>query len=450
MDILNNLWNAMITENQMMISLLSFPCTFIENYLIMILFINLFGINVKYNKQIIFVVLISLIIILIMQVVPNPFNLILNYMSFFILILLIFKLSVIKSIIATVIPLLSFALVGNLILNPYLSICNITYEQFMVIPLYRIIYLFLMYSSVFIISIILKKFKNFKFDLLDDLDKRQKSIIALNFIFGLFSIAIQFFLTVYYVNTYPVIFTILNFIALFSYFAISTFSLTRIVKLDAKTKELESAEAYNKSLSILHDSVRGFKHDFDNIVATIGGYIKTNDMEGLKKYYYQLEDDCQRVNNIAALNPELINNSGIYNLLSVKYHEADEKNIKINLEFFLDLNTIHMKIYEFTRILGILLDNAIESACECEEKIINIKFRNEEKNHRQVIIIENTYLNKDVDTEEIFKKGFSEKEEHTGLGLWEIRQIIKKNDNVNLFTNKTDNLFIQQLEIYYK
>ena len=31
-----------------------------------------------------------------------------------------------------------------------------------------------------------------------------------------------------------------------------------------------------------------------------------------------------------------------------------------------------MQVYEFTRILGILLDNAIEASSECEEKIINI------------------------------------------------------------------------------
>ena len=29
-------------------------------------------------------------------------------------------------------------------------------------------------------------------------------------------------------------------------------------------------------------------------------------------------------------------------MLSSKYHEADSKNIKINLEFFLDLNTLNM------------------------------------------------------------------------------------------------------------
>lgn len=120
------------------------------------------------------------------------------------------------------------------------------------------------------------------------------------------------------------------------------------------------------------------------------------------------------------------------------------------MTFLLDLNTLNMKIYEFARILGILLDNAIEASNECDKKIINISFRNDTKNNRQLITIENTYQNKDIDMDQIFEKGFSGKENHTGLGLWEIRKIIKKNNNINLFTSKTDEFFSQQLEIYEK
>ena len=65
--------------------------------------------------------------------------------------------------------------------------------------------------------------------------------------------------------------------------------------------------------------------------------------------------------------------------------------------------------------------------------------------------IENTYLNKDIDTERIFEKNYSTKSSKTnsGLGLWEVRQILKRNNNLNLFTTKNDEFFIQQFEIYY-
>lgn len=107
-----------------------------------------------------------------------------------------------------------------------------------------------------------------------------------------------------------------------------------------------------------------------------------------------------------------------------------------------------MKIYEFTKILGILLDNAIEATQECEKKVINVTICKDFKVNRQLLVIENTYKDKNVNTEKIYEKGFSSKKNNTGLGLWETRQILKRNNNLNLFTTKNNEFFKQQLEIY--
>ena len=89
-----------------------------------------------------------------------------------------------------------------------------------------------------------------------------------------------------YLNILPLTFTFANFAMLLLYFIITLYSISKIIKLKTATTQLESAEEYNKTLHILHDNVRGFKHDFDNIVTTIGGYINTDDMEGLKNIMY--------------------------------------------------------------------------------------------------------------------------------------------------------------------
>ena len=355
-------------------------------------------------------------------------------------------MNIIKTIIASLFPSIVFNLVVNLIANPYLDLLNITYEQNNTIFIYRIPFALLTNLIVFIFNIILK-YRKITINVLEDFDIKNKSIISLNFIFGFFNIIIQGILTINYIDILPITFTFFNFICLLVYFALSIYSLAKIMNLVTTTQKLQNAEEYNKTLHILHDSVRGFKHDFDNIVTTIGGYIKTNDMKGLEKYYSQLEEDCEKVNNLYILNPDIINNPGIYNLLTTKYGEAVRKGIKVNLTFLLDLNNLHMKIYEFARMLGILLDNAIEAASESDEKVLNIVFRNDSKNNRNIILIENTYKNVNID--EIFNKGITGKENHTGLGLWEVKQILKKNNNINLYTNKNDTYFSQQLEIYY-
>lgn len=449
MNILNNLWLAISTPNEKLMSLLSIPLLFcIEMPLSFSLICNIFRINYTKKEKYIYIFSTALIAVLAAFCLDWPFNIIINYICAFIILYFIMKLGFIKSLIATVFPSIVFNLIGYLLANPYLELLNITYEENNTIIIYRIPFALLTYLIVFIFNLIIK-YRKFTINVLEDFDKKSKAIITFNFIFGFICIFLQGILSVKYIDILPIEFTFFNFICLLIYFVLSFFSLTKVMSLSTTTKKLESAEEYNKTLHILHDNVRGFKHDFDNIVTTIGGYIKTNDMEGLEKYYSQLQEDCSKVNNLYILNPDIINNPGIYNLLTTKYSEAEEKGIKVNLTFLLDLNELHMKIYEFARILGILLDNAIDAASECDEKILNIVFRNESKNNRNIILIENTYKDKDVDLKQIFNKGISGKENHTGLGLWEIREILKKNNTVNLYTNKNEKYFTQQLEIYY-
>ncbi len=448
MELLNNIWNVLITPNEGLIKILSVPFTMIEVYLSTLLFTSLLNISTQKSQRLIYVLLISCIGVLATFIIPSPFNLVINYLLMFILIPIFFKTTLLKTFLSVVISSLSFALIGMFIMNPYLDFFNISYNDSLTIPIYRIIYVFIQYFIVLLIYLFFNKNKLSIF-IFNDIDKKQKHIIYANLCFGIFTILTQALVTVYYIDNLPLIITFLSFITMFVYFSLSIYSLTRVMKLASTTQKLQNAEEYNKTLSILHDSVRGFKHDFDNIVTTIGGYVKTNDMEGLKKYYVQLEDDCQKVNSLYILNPKLINNPGVYSLLTTKYHEAEEKGIKVNMSLLLDLSKLNMKIYEFTRILGILLDNAIEASDESEEKVINIVFRDDAKNHRQLIIVENTYKDKTVDTEKIFNKGFSGKENHTGLGLWEVRKILNKSKNLDLYTTKNEKYFSQQVEIYY-
>ncbi len=448
MEILNNIWTTFSTPNKNLLNIIFIPTAFIETFLILLLYLSILKISVSSKKKCIYVLINSSFILITLFTMPNPFNVFVNYFFAIILQYVIFKPTFVKSVISSVISLFIFNLIGMLILNPFISIFNISSEQLNSIPIYRLCYLLIIYIITIILIIFLKK-KNWLFNFSDDIDKKNKIMIITNLLFGIFAIIVQSITLFYYVDTLPIIITFLSFISLLAYFGISIYSLTRVFKLIYTTQKLESATEYNRSLRILHDSVRGFKHDFDNIVTTIGGYVKTNDMKGLKDYYFQLEDDCQRVNNLYLLNPDIVNNDGIYNLLTKKYQEAVSKNIKVNMTFLLDLSTLKMKIYEFARILGILLDNAIEASSECDEKIINLDFRNDYRNHRQIIKIENTYKNKNIDTDKIFEKGFSSKDKHSGIGLWEIRKLIKKNNNINLYTSKTDKYFSQQLEIYY-
>lgn len=448
MDLINNIWMLLSTPNEFNTMIFTLPLAFVEVFLFLKIFLVVLELDASKKKQFLFIILATITGIISKVIIHGAYNIFFNYFLLFVLAKIIFNISAFKALIGTLISFILSGIVSALVLNPFLTFLNISSETLAITPIYAIAYSLLIYAFLILIICILK-YTNFKITLFNDINSRNKKIIILNFIFATIALSIQTFILVYYIDNIPIFITFLGFLSLISYLGISIYSLTKTIKLSETTKKLQTAEEYNKTLKILHDNVRGFKHDFDNIVTTIGGYVKTNDMTGLQKYYLQLEDDCQKVSNLYILNPEIINNPGIYNLLSTKYREAESKNIKVNMSLLLDLNDLKMKVYEFARILGILLDNAIEASDECNDKIINIVFRNDEKRHRQLISIENTYKDKNVDTIKIFGKGISGKENHTGLGLWEVNKILKKNNNISIFTTKNNKYFSQQLEIYY-
>ncbi len=448
MKIFSNVWNILTTENEMVTKIFTIPTIPIEAWLGLLIIISILKIDISKKQKFLYVFFLTIISLITKFIIPSPYNIFFNYLCMYVEIKLIFKTNIVKTILCAILPTIIFALLSTLSLNPTLKILNISTTELKFMPIYQLTHLFILYLLTIIFIYILKNIR-LKLIIIDNINKHNTSIIVLNLIVGLITLITQAILTYYYLNILPLSITVINFILLLCYFSISFYSLNRIMKLQITTENLENAENYNSTLSYLYDNVKAFKHDFDNMVFIIGGYIENNDINGLKTYYKNLEKDCERVNGLALLNPELINNSGIYNLLMSKYKKANDYNVEIHLEYFFDLQKLKMPIYEFSRILGILLDNALEAAKESNEKQINILFRDSQRNSTQIITIENSYNNKDVDTSLIFEKGKTSKPNHTGMGLWEVNQILKRNNNVNLITSKNEIFFKQSIEIYY-
>lgn len=452
MEFFQTIWTALTTPNESLVNIICIPFAFIDAYVCMLFFTTILNIETSNKRNLSYVLIFGILANILTFFVPSSYTIFINMILWPIIVFFVLKATILKSILSEVITLVLTSILEFACANILLNFFDITSEQIMVVPLYRTIVMGTIYIIIFLLSIAIKYFK-INIQVFDNMHKKTKILLITNAILMIIVIAMQFYLVRYYSNTMPLFVTLSSILGLIAYFAVSIYSIVSSSKLEIAARDLEGANLTIHSLRVLHDTVRTFKHDFDNIVNGIGGYIRNNDMEGLTKYYNQLLQDCNKTNNLYSLSPTVINHPAIYNILATKYYIADELNIQINLDIFLDLNEIeqHMKIYEFTRILGILLDNAIEAAKECDEKIINVTFRKEEHKHRIIVIIENTYPNKDVNTDKIYEKGVSSKLENgnSGLGLWKVRQILKKNNNLNLFTSKTNEFFKQQFEIYY-
>ena len=141
--------------------------------------------------------------------------------------------------------------------------------------------------------------------------------------------------------------------------------------------------------------------------------------------------------------------NGVKGLCYFKVQEAEDKGIKVSLNIskriekstIYNLNIKQQK--EFGRILGVLLDNAIESSLESEAKQIGIEaYTNSEQEFR--MIISNTF-NNEVDKSKVGKERFSTKGKNRGHGLLLVRHIINENKIFELNTDIQNNVYTQNI-----
>ena len=454
LEILQTIWLALTTPNEGLTAIIfnkfGIPFIFVELTVNVLLFTTVLDIKCNRKQKILYVLLYAFCVGISNSILEKPFSSYINMISCFILIYFIFNVSFIKSMLSELIIMIINSPLEVIFARFYLVVFNMPYELAFNLPLFRISITLTIYLVMFLIYLLLKKFK-YTVLFSDNLSKHNKIVIFINSFVGILTIGTQFYLIGYYNDNLPSIIILLSLFTFITYFFISIFSLFKTTKLEITSQNLEQEKYYNTTLKLLFDDIRTFRHDFGNIVQAIGGYIGTNDIDGLKQYYKQLQIDCENIKSLEMLNPTVINNPAVYSLLTAKYHKAIDLGIEMKIHVSLKLNTLNMKIYEFTRVFGILLDNAIEACENCDDKIINIEIRKDEKSPRQLLLIQNTYFDKNVNLDRIHEKGYSSKKDDGnphGLGLWEVNRILKRAKNLNLYTTKDSFFFTQQLEIY--
>jgi len=250
------------------------------------------------------------------------------------------------------------------------------------------------------------------------------------------------------VTNVPIEVIIFNAVSVIILLALSVYNSANIGELETKRQEVEFQKLYIQTLSDTIDSLRGFKHDFNNILQVINGYLSMDDLAGLKGYFKQLYADSRMVNNVLPLNTYIKDNPAVYGLLLSKISYSEIKNIIFNINILTQINTGSMKICDFCKVLGILLDNALEAASESEKKFAELIITKNPDKSGIVIEIINSYKDS-VDVEKIYENGYTTKENHSGFGLWEVKKIISKYKNSSINTSACEGIFTQHIEILY-
>lgn len=299
----------------------------------------------------------------------------------------------------------------------------------------------------FILTFILDKtIKDSKFyQVLSKMSLKNIILFTFSLIFYIFPQMILFVSNKY---NYPIVFLILNIIQFLFINIFVLIYVSKEIKYEKNKLDLYTSEIHNKALIGMVDGVRTLKHDYNNIIQSLNGYVLTKQYDKLEDYINSLLNECNSINNIANLNQDIFNDPAIYGVVGSKYFIATEKNIKFDFDISIDISSISFSMPDLSRILGIILDNAIEATLKTDEKYIRLQMSYDTRKNADVIKVFNTYdTNIQIDLNEIYKKGVSSKKVKSGIGLWEVKKLIAKSNNSQIYATIEKNKFAQNIII---
>lgn len=217
---------------------------------------------------------------------------------------------------------------------------------------------------------------------------------------------------------------------------------------ERKKAEYDSLQKYMLQIESQYTELRKFKHDYQNILSSLEDYIREKDYEKLDEYYFtKIKVVSQKIikNDFSLENLSNVKVREIKSILAAKLMLAQAAEIDVTFEAKEHILDIPLDSLIFVRIIGILLDNAIEAISELGYGKLLVALFQQQKSI--TFIVQNT-CSSDIPRVYLLKQaGFSTKGENRGLGLSTLSELVQQCANLSNETRIKENEFIQKIVI---
>jgi len=240
-------------------------------------------------------------------------------------------------------------------------------------------------------------------------------------------------------NVYILISLLLNFLALMAFII-----LWQTIK--NQSSKLANRDEHIVLLNQANAEFRGFKHDFNNILQTYSGFLCTEQYDKLKEYHNKVTKTALISETRLNISRRMQERPSFFSLLAEKLDVAKDAGLNAGGLSVCDMTEIYMDELDFNRVISNLIDNAIEAAKEAAGKHASFSVQQKENGGKLFIILNDAPIT-EVNMTDIFLPGYTTKPGHTGEGLPQVRDILRRYGNCTLNLTYCKGIFTAYFEM---
>ncbi|MCC4347794.1 GHKL domain-containing protein [Limosilactobacillus reuteri] len=202
--------------------------------------------------------------------------------------------------------------------------------------------------------------------------------------------------------------------------------------------QIDSAHRINKH----YNEIRRERHDTRNMLLSIQGYIrdhKDKEAEELLATFLQndtVEKHYGEIDNAL----DKIKISGLHNLIKEKAYKIVEKGIPFSFEVNAEIDKLPGSEIKTARIIGILMDNAIEATFKQAKPYIQFALLKHSSEVYELVIANSIEQKLNINT--ALKFEHSTKEGHQGIGLSNVTQLVENDDHYSFSAEVKDKVIM--------